>query len=85
MPFDPMITPAAQLWLRNDRDDEGESNNTDCTTAIPGAKGNVPIDACNSYYNYDPAFAPAVAVAVIFGVLTALHIVEAVIFRKVSY
>lgn len=47
-----------------------------CTTAVPGKHGNVPIDACNSYYNYDPQFAPAVAVAVIFGILAGVHIVH---------
>lgn len=55
-----------------------------CTTAVPGKNGHVPIDACNSYYNYDPQFAPAVAVAVIFGMLTAIHIVQASWYKKVS-
>lgn len=54
-----------------------------CVTAIPGPNGHVPIDACNSYYNFDPQLAPAVAAAVLFGVLTGMHIVEAFIFLKV--
>ncbi|KKY27425.1 putative rta1 domain protein [Diplodia seriata] len=53
-----------------------------CTTAIPGKYGNVPFDACNSYYNFDPQFAPAVAVAVIFGILTIAHLVLAIVFKK---
>lgn len=54
-----------------------------CTTATPGPNGNVPVTACNAYYNYDPQFAPAVAVAVIFGILTGVHVVQAIIFKKV--
>lgn len=53
-----------------------------CTTAVPGKYGNVPATACNSYYNFDPSFGAAVAVSVIFGVLTAAHLAEAVVFRK---
>ncbi|KAB2575108.1 Rta1 domain protein [Lasiodiplodia theobromae] len=53
-----------------------------CTTAVPGKYGNVPFDACNSYYNFDPQFAPAVAVAVIFGILTIAHLVLAIVFKK---
>lgn len=55
-----------------------------CTTAVPGPNGHVPYDACNSYYNFDPAFAPALAVSIIFAVLSGLHITEAIIFRKAS-
>lgn len=55
-----------------------------CVTAVPGKYGNVPITACNSYYNFNPEFAPAVAVAVLFGILTTAHIVEAAVFRKVG-
>jgi hypothetical protein len=54
-----------------------------CTTAIPGKYGYVPPDACNSNYNFDPQFAPAVAVAVLFGMLTLAHLVLAIVFRKV--
>jgi cbb3-type cytochrome oxidase subunit 3 len=54
-----------------------------CTTAVPGKYGYVPPDACNSNYNYDPQFAPAVAVAVIFGIFTLVHLVLAIVFRKV--
>lgn len=53
-----------------------------CTTAVPGEYGHVPSTACNSYYNYDPSFSAAVAVAVIFGILTLLHLAEAVVFKK---
>ncbi|KAI9754743.1 MAG: hypothetical protein M1815_005442 [Lichina confinis] len=53
-----------------------------CTTAVPGKYGNVPVDACNSYYNFNPSFAPAVAVAVLFGILLTAHVIEAFAFRK---
>lgn len=53
-----------------------------CTTAVPDKYGHVPLTACNSNYNYDPSFSAAVAVAVIFGVMTTAHLAEAIIFRK---
>lgn len=53
-----------------------------CTTAVPGKYGYVPPTACNSYYNFDPSFSAAVAVAVIFGILTLLHLTEAIVFKK---
>lgn len=55
-----------------------------CTTAVPGKYGEVPINACNSNYNAIPEFIPAVVVSVLFGTLTLIHIIEAVIFKKVS-
>ena len=56
-----------------------------CTTATPGKYGYVPFDACNSYYNFDPSFAGNLAFAVLFGMTTAVHVVEAIAFRKVRY
>lgn len=55
-----------------------------CTTAVPGKYGQVPLDACNSSYNAIPEFIPAVVVSVIFGTLTLIHIIEAVVYKKVS-
>jgi len=40
------------------------------------------MGSCNSYYNYDPSFEPAIAVAVIFGVLTLVHLTLGIYFRK---
>jgi hypothetical protein len=54
-----------------------------CTTAVPGKYGKVPPGSCNSYYPFDPQFAPAVAVAILFGILTLAHLVLAIVFRKV--
>lgn len=59
-----------------------DASGPSCTTAVPGKYGHVPITACNSYYNFDPSFGAAVAVSVIFGVLTLAHLAEAVVFRK---
>ncbi|KAK3906177.1 RTA1 like protein-domain-containing protein [Staphylotrichum tortipilum] len=76
-----LLTTVARIARRDDdwQDDDDSAN---CVKAVPGPNGNVPITACNSYYNYDPQFAPAVAVAVIFGVFTAVHLVEGVLFKK---
>ncbi len=54
-----------------------------CTTAVPGKYGHVPLDACNSYYGFDPSFAGNLAFAVLFGMSTIGHLVEAIIFKKV--
>ncbi|KAK1751948.1 RTA1 like protein-domain-containing protein [Echria macrotheca] len=74
----PLIMATRTILRRDDYDDEP----TDCVTATPGPNGHVPLDACNSYYNYDPQFAPAVAVAVIFGILLGIHFFEATVFKK---
>ena len=80
-----LVVAATHLVRRDDWDDDGgDGGDANCVKATPGPNGNVPITACNSYYNYDPQFAPAVAVAVIFGIFTAVHLVQAVAFRKVS-
>lgn len=89
LPHTLLVAAANRLVRREDGDDWGdwqdwEEDNANCDKAPPGPNGNVPIGACNSYYNYDPQFAPAVAVAVIFGVFTAVHVAEAFAFRKVS-
>lgn len=64
-------------------DDDTSTGAPGCVKATPDSRGHVPADACNSYYNFDPATAPAVAVAVIFAILTTVHVVEAVTFKKV--
>jgi hypothetical protein len=55
-----------------------------CTTAVPGKYGEVPLNSCNSSYNAIPEFIPAVVVATLFGVLTLVHLIEAILFKKVS-
>jgi len=53
-----------------------------CITMPPGKNGNVPPGACNSYYNFDPQPEPAIAVSVLFAILTVAHVVEAFVFKK---
>lgn len=54
-----------------------------CTTAVPGKYGHVPYGACNSYYNFDPSFDANLAFLILFALSTLVHIVQAVIFKKV--
>ncbi|KAI2469543.1 RTA1 like protein-domain-containing protein [Annulohypoxylon bovei var. microspora] len=82
MVYQLLVTSFVQLVTRDDDDAGDYDGPSDCITATPGPNGSVPVDACNSYYNFNPQFAPAVAVAVLFGVLTGMHIAEAIIFRK---
>lgn len=75
---------AARMLLRRDDDwDDDEGENKNCVKAVPGPNGHVPVDACNSYYNFDPKFEPAVAVCALFGIFTLIHIVLAIVYRKV--
>ncbi|KAK3291081.1 RTA1 like protein-domain-containing protein [Chaetomium fimeti] len=68
----------ANRLLRRDEWNEEEK----CLYVTPGPNGYVPHTACNANYNFDPQFASAVAVAVLFGVLSAMHVFEAIIFKK---
>ncbi|RYO40838.1 hypothetical protein AA0111_g1145 [Alternaria arborescens] len=54
----------------------------ECTTAIPGPYGYVPPSSCNALYLYNPSFTAAVAFAVLFGLLTIVHIFLAILHRK---
>jgi hypothetical protein len=54
----------------------------ECTTAIPGSYGYVPPSSCNALYLYNPSFTAAVAFAVLFGLLTIVHIFLAILHRK---
>ncbi|KAK8091781.1 hypothetical protein PG997_002142 [Apiospora hydei] len=72
-----------RLLRRDDWDDaDEEQENSNCVKAIPGPNGHVPVDACNSYYNFDPKFEPAVAVAILFGIFTLIHLVLGIAYRK---
>ncbi|KAK4118554.1 hypothetical protein N657DRAFT_694374 [Parathielavia appendiculata] len=82
LPYKQLIVTASHLVRRENRGENWEEDDGKCDWVTPGPNGNVPVGACNSYYNYDPQFAPAVAVAVIFGILTAVHVAEAFAFKK---
>ncbi|RYN64124.1 hypothetical protein AA0118_g4202 [Alternaria tenuissima] len=51
---------------------------TQCPTAVPGPYGYVPPSSCNALYLYNPSFSAAVAFAVLFGLLTIVHILLAI-------
>ena len=84
----PILAATATVKLLTREDDwndwkhEDQGENQGCESAVPGHNGNVPISACNSYYNYDPQVAPAVAVAVLFGIFTGVHLFEGIAFKK---
>ena len=50
---------------------------------MPDKYGHVPIDACDSYYNFYPSFEGNLAFAVLFGVCTLVHLAQAVAYKKV--
>jgi hypothetical protein len=62
----------------------GAGQTTICTTAVPDKYGGVPVDACNSVYNFDPSFAGNLAFAILFGLTTLGHLAQAFAFKKVG-
>jgi hypothetical protein len=50
--------------------------------ATPGLNGHVPAEACNANWLYFPNFAIAIAFSVLFGVLTIVHLCQAVVYRN---
>lgn len=56
-----------------------------CTQTIsPDKNGWVPAGTCNSFWNYYPSFSAAVATAVVFGLITAVHVGQAIYFKNVG-
>ncbi|RPB00483.1 hypothetical protein L873DRAFT_1834998 [Choiromyces venosus 120613-1] len=53
-----------------------------CVTVTPRKYGEVPHGACNSYYMFFPNFGAAIAFAVLFGLVTGVHIVQAFAYKK---
>ncbi|KAF7542950.1 hypothetical protein G7046_g10086 [Stylonectria norvegica] len=58
------------------------SSTATCTTAAPGKYGYVPSDSCNSNYNFNPSFDGNMAFAILFGLTTLTHLVQAIIYKK---
>ncbi|KJK80487.1 hypothetical protein H634G_04726 [Metarhizium anisopliae BRIP 53293] len=58
------------------------SSTTTCTAAAVGNYGHVPPGSCGSNYEYDPSFGGNVAFAVLFGLSTAVHLVQAIVLKK---
>jgi hypothetical protein len=53
-----------------------------CLTFTPGPHGYVPPEACNAQWAYSPSFSAAIALSVIFALLTLAHLALAIVFRK---
>ncbi|KAH7150498.1 RTA1 domain protein [Dactylonectria estremocensis] len=53
-----------------------------CTTAVPDKYGYVPIDACNANYAFYPNFGANLAFAVLFGMSTIIHLMQAIVYKK---
>ncbi|CAI9637053.1 unnamed protein product [Alternaria burnsii] len=53
-----------------------------CTTAVPGPYGYVPPSSCNALYLYNLSFSAAVVFAILFGLLTIVHTLLAILHRK---
>lgn len=60
------------------------SATTSCVSAVPGKNGYVPPSACNALYSYNPSFVAAVIFTIIFGVITGVHLIQAISYRRVS-
>lgn len=61
------------------------SSTTTCTAAAAGRYGHVPPGSCGSNYEYDPSFGGNMAFAVLFGLSTAVHLVQAIVLKKVRF
>lgn len=72
------------LTIRDDPSTTSSSATATCTTAVPGKHGEVPFDACNSNYLYDPSFEANCAFAVLFGLTFIAHITQAFAWKKVN-
>jgi len=55
-----------------------------CISAVPGKNGYVPPSACNALYFYNPSFAAAIVFSIIFGIITGVHLIQAISYRKVG-
>ncbi|KAK7427481.1 hypothetical protein QQZ08_006087 [Neonectria magnoliae] len=58
------------------------SSTASCTTAVPDKYGHVDINACNANYAYYPSFGGNMAFAVLFGISTLIHLMQAIIYKK---
>ena len=70
------------LWPRANNATSTAETAPSCTSAVPGKHGNVPVDACNSYYMYEPSLGATVAFTVLFAIVMIVQVGEAVTFRK---
>jgi hypothetical protein len=55
-----------------------------CLNIAPGKNGYLPPEACDVVLYYVPSFAAAVLFCVFYGMTTLAHVIQAVIYKKVS-
>jgi hypothetical protein len=76
------ITPTSVLASISSKVSSSTSSTGSCITVTPGKHGYVPEYACNANYNYSPNTAAAIVFAVIFGLITSVHISQAIVYKK---
>jgi hypothetical protein len=55
-----------------------------CLNIAPGKNGYLPPEACDVVLYYVPSFAAAVLFCVFYGMTTLTHLIQAVVYKKVS-
>lgn len=55
-----------------------------CLHVAPGKNGYLPPESCDAILYYIPSFPAAVLFCVLFGATTVTHIIQAVLYKKVS-
>jgi len=68
--------------LSNTSTSTTSSATSTCITATPGRHGHVPIGSCNSLYQSDIAWQPAIFFAAAFAITTLLHFFQAFHYKK---
>lgn len=63
--------------------DPSVGSRSSSTFGAPDENGYLPPGTCNALYDYYPSSTSAVAFAGIFGVLTLIHIIQALFYKKV--
>ncbi|KAH6895722.1 RTA1 like protein-domain-containing protein [Thelonectria olida] len=76
------MAPTRTLFERASTTTTTSSASVSCTSAVPDKYGHVPIDACDAYYNFYPSFDGNLAFAVLFGITTIIHLVQAIVYKK---
>lgn len=77
------MAPTRTLFDRASTTTATSSSSASCTSAVPDKYGHVPIDACDAYYSFYPNFDGNLAFAVLFGITTIVHLVQAILYKKV--
>lgn len=59
------------------------STSTACVNVAPGKHGYLPPESCDVILYYVPSFGAAILFCVLYGLVAMLHIVQAIIYKKV--